>query len=50
MTKILQWNAPAEHDARLAPSKRENLLSEAELDQVAGAQSRGKPVVSTTGG
>ena len=50
MTNVLQRNVAAEHDTRLAPSKRQNLLSEAELDQVVGAQSRGKPVVSTTGG
>jgi hypothetical protein len=50
MTKILQWNAPAEQDSSLAPSERETLLSEAELDQVVGAQNRGRPTVSTTGG
>jgi hypothetical protein len=50
MTKILQLNAPAEQDSSLAPSEREILLSEAELDQVVGGQSRGRVLVSTTGG
>jgi hypothetical protein len=50
MNKVLQRDRGPDRDANLKPSKRENLLSEAELDQVAGAQNRGRPNVNTSGG
>jgi hypothetical protein len=50
MTKILQLNAPAEQDSSLAPSERERLLSEAELDQVAGGQNRPPTTTQSSGG
>jgi hypothetical protein len=50
MTKVLQRNVAAEHDTRLAPSKRENSLSEVELDHVVGAQNRPTIPTNTSGG
>jgi hypothetical protein len=50
MTKVLQRNAPAKRDRSFGPAEPKNLLSDVELDEVVGAQSRPPTTTQTTGG
>jgi hypothetical protein len=50
MTKVLQRNVAAERDRSFAPAERKNLLSDAELDHVAGGASKPSRPTTTTGG
>jgi hypothetical protein len=50
MNKVLQRDRGPDRDANSKPSKRKNLLSDIELDQVVGAQNRPPTTTQSSGG